>query len=53
MALVPASMPIFLSMENINIYISPELEVLEVLVEQGFEGSDDEGGMGLPGWNII
>ena len=31
-------------------YVAPELEVLEVMVEQGFQGSDvDGGGPSLPG----
>lgn len=29
------------------------MEVLEVLVEKGFEGSDNEGGITIPGWEII
>ena len=32
-------------MENV-VYVAPELEVLEVMVEQGFEGSVDGGGFG-------
>ena len=28
-------------------YVAPELEVLEVMVEQGFEGSFEEPGGGL------
>ena len=27
---------------KIEMYVAPELEVLEVLVEQGFAGSDEE-----------
>ena len=33
-------------------YVAPELEVLEVMVEKGFEGSTGtEGGVEIPGWN--
>ena len=34
-------------------YISPDLEVMEILVERGFEGSGSEGGLVLPEWGII
>lgn len=34
-----------------NNYESPAMEVLYVLVEQGFAGSDD--GNQLPSWDII
>lgn len=40
-----------------NMYVSPQLEVIEVGVEQGFAGSGNDdsngGGMSLPGWEII
>lgn len=29
-------------------YVAPELEVLEVMVEQGFAGSDGVGGIDTP-----
>ena len=32
-------------------YVAPELEVLEVMVEAGFEGSGTEAGVTIPGWN--
>ena len=33
-------------------YVAPELEVLEVMVEAGFEGSTGtEGGVVIPDWN--
>jgi len=34
-------------------YESPILEIIEVEVEQGFNGSGNDGGMSLPGWEII
>lgn len=35
-------------------YESPTLELIEVQVEQGFNGSGNgDGGMSLPGWEII
>jgi len=36
-------------------YVPPTLNLLYVDVELGYAGSgnDDEGGMGLPGWEII
>jgi len=34
-----------------NIYIPAALEVIEVVVESGFAGSDE--GMTLPEWGII
>ena len=30
-------------------YIAPEMEIYTVVVEKGFEGSDD-GGFSAPGW---
>lgn len=52
MAHVPASMPILFlySMKNKN-YISPEVEIIVVSVEQGFNGSN--GGFELPEWGEI
>ena len=32
-------------------YVAPEMEVLEVMVEAGFEGSNTAGGSTLPGEN--
>ena len=32
-------------------YVAPELEVLEVIVEKGFEGSDGVGGIDTP--NVV
>lgn len=34
-------------------YVPPMLTVVEVMVEHGFEGSDDGGGTQLPSWEII
>ena len=34
-------------------YESPIVEVIEVEVEQGFASSENDGGMSLPGWEII
>ena len=36
-------------------YISPKLEVLEVVVEYGYgvSGGNDNGGMNAPGWGGI
>lgn len=52
MAEAPASMPIFFlnSMKDKN-YISPEVKIILVSVEKGFNGSN--GGFGLPEWDII
>ena len=38
--------------EEKNIYSAPEIEVLEVAIEQGFAQSNGEGGSGgiYPGW---
>ena len=40
-----------------SMYVSPQLEVIEVEVEKGFAGSGNNdgngGGMSLPGWEII
>ena len=32
-------------------YVAPELEVLEVMVEKGFEGSGTEGTPSIPNWD--
>ena len=32
-------------------YVAPELEVLEVMVEKGFEGSGSEGNVTIPDWD--
>ena len=32
-------------------YVAPELEVLEVMVEAGFEGSGTEGSVNIPNWD--
>ena len=36
-----------------TIYEAPTLELIEVKVEQGFNTSGNDGGMSLPGWEII
>ena len=42
-----------LIMKEMN-YVPPKVEILTIAVEHGFSASGgDEGGMGLPGWNII
>lgn len=41
----------FITMEIKNCYVPPMVEVLEVSVEQGFEGSG--GGFVIPEWDII
>ena len=33
-------------------YVAPELEVLEVMVEKGFEGSDGVGGIDTPNFDL-
>ena len=38
---------------NVKYYEAPELYLLTVEVEAGFAGSDNGGGIGLPGWEII
>lgn len=37
-------------MEN---YEMPLVEIIEIKVEHGFEASGNDGGMSLPGWEII
>lgn len=52
---MPGSMPILAFGMEINIkdYEAPELCLLTIEVEAGFAGSENEGGIGLPGWEII
>jgi len=45
--------PFLFIMTNMD-YVPPMVEILTIAVEHGFSASGgDEGGMGLPGWNII
>lgn len=38
-----------------KIYVSPKIEVITIEVENGFEGSksNDNGGISVPGWEIV
>ena len=42
-------------MEKLTIkeYEIPQVEIIEVKVEYGYTTSENDGGMSLPGWEII
>lgn len=47
-------MPVFIMGNNYRMYEAPEMSVLVVVVEKGFQGSgDNNGGISAPSWGII
>lgn len=39
--------------KNVSVYTSPIITMIEVKVENGYEGSNPSGGNQLPSWEII
>ena len=44
---------LFMEKLTIKEYEIPQVEIIEVKVEYGYTTSENDGGMSLPGWEII